>query len=75
MEKRTWCYAQPPPIFGVTCDKCGGENIAWSEWQGLIWCFDCEVDTDGTKGIFNGPIPKQTAELLGISFERVALDT
>jgi len=72
-EKRMWCYIQPPPMFGIKCDKCGGENITWSEWQGLIWCFDCEIDTVGTKGIFDSPIPKQMAELLGISFDRVTL--
>jgi hypothetical protein len=71
--KRTWHYIQHPVIYGISCDLCGGSNIHWSEWARHIWCYDCEVDTRGNPGIFDGPIPVNLCQAMGISFERVYL--
>jgi hypothetical protein len=59
----------------MTCDKCSGTNIQWSEYEHKIWCYDCEIDTDGTKGIFDGPIGIQTCYLIGLTFDRINLET
>ena len=73
MKKRTWCYKSLPTAFEIKCDKCGGENITWSEYEHHIWCFDCEVDTKGTENLLSGPVPVSTAALLGINLEKVLL--
>jgi hypothetical protein len=67
----------------MRCDKCWsgdlndgtGTNIEWSEYEHKIWCYDCEIDTEGFKGIFDGPIPLQASRLLGITFDRINLET
>lgn len=74
-EKRTWHYCLEPVHFDMYCDKCEGTNITWSEYVHQIWCYDCEIDTEGFKGIFDGPIPAYCAELMGISFDRVDIET
>ena len=70
MRKRTWHYVQHPADYCITCDKCGGVNIEWSEFDHMIWCYDCKIDTKGTGGIFDGPIPIGVTELLGMSLDR-----
>ncbi len=70
-KKRESCYYQHPYAYDIECDQCGGTNITWSEYEKKIWCFDCEIDTDGTGGIFDGPIPVQLCEMMGISFDRI----
>ena len=70
MRKRTWHYVQKPFDYEIHCDKCDGMNIEWSEFEHMIWCYDCEIDTKGTGGIFDGPIGWGVAALLGISFAR-----
>ena len=75
MNKRKWCYAQKPVVYDVWCDKCGGTNTTWSEYEHMIWCYDCQPDTKGTPGIFDGPIPIQVAECLGVRFDRINLET
>ena len=42
-----------PARYEITCDLCGGANITWSEYEHLIWCYDCENDTAGQGGIFD----------------------
>ena len=73
MKKRTWCYVMQPQTYEIACDKCGGTNLDWSEYKHKIWCYDCKIDTDGTGGIFDGPIVWGVAEMLGISFNRFNL--
>jgi hypothetical protein len=73
MKKRQWCYSQNPKIYCIECDKCGGSNIQWSEFEGHIWCYDCEIDTKGTGGIFDGPIPINLCKSMGIHFDRIDL--
>jgi hypothetical protein len=76
MDKRKWHYVSKPQEFGIECDKCSGRNLAWSELDHKIWCYDCEIDTDGTNGVFNGPIMWETTMLiLGVNFNRFNLET
>lgn len=73
MRKRTWMYVLKPQRYEISCDKCNGSNIEWSEFEGMIWCYDCKIDTRGDGGIFNGPIPLGASQLLGLSFDRINL--
>ena len=73
MRRRIWYYVMKPQSYEIACDKCGGANLDWSEYEHKIWCYDCKIDTDGTGGIFDGPIGWGVAELLGISFNRFNL--
>ncbi len=75
MKKRKWIYVQKPVKYEIACDKCDGVNIEWSEYEGMIWCYDCEIDTRGTKGVFGGPIPINAAAMFGMSFDRINLET
>ena len=75
LEKRTWYYVQEPSVYSMHCDKCEGHNITWSEFKHMIWCYDCEIDTEGFPGIFGGPIPLYISGLLGISFDRYNMET
>lgn len=73
MKKRQWVYVMKPTAYEMSCDRCGGNNITWSEFERLIWCFDCRINTPGNPGIFDGPIPLEVAKMLGISFDRFYL--
>ena len=73
MIKRKWVYIQPPQQYEMSCDICGGANIDWSEFEHMIWCYDCEKDTPGDGGLFDGPIPVNVCRILGISFDRFYL--
>jgi hypothetical protein len=70
MRKRTWYYVQKPAEYEIHCDKCGGSNLEWSEYAGKVWCYDCQIDTAGDEGIFNGPIGWEVSQMMGISFAR-----
>jgi hypothetical protein len=59
----------------MECDKCGGHRLDWSEFKGLIWCRRCKLDTRGTGGIFDGPIPLELSKMFGLSFDRINLKT
>jgi hypothetical protein len=73
MRKRKWCYCQPPETYEISCDLCNGSNITWSEYEHMIWCYDCQKDTLGNGGIFDGPIPLEVTKILGISFDRIEI--
>ena len=81
MKKRKWIYVQQPTKYDIRCDKCWdgslesntGTNITWSEYEHKIWCYDCEIDTEGTPGIFDGPIPIFNISIFGISLNRYYL--
>lgn len=73
--KRKWAYVQNPKEYFIRCDLCESDNIAWSEYEGEIWCYDCEKDTRGTDGVFMGPINVMAHKLLGICFDRYDLET
>jgi len=68
---RTSAYCLGPASYSIQCDHCGGGNIEWSEWDKLIWCYDCEIDTEGTEGIFGAPIPAELAKMMGLSFQKI----
>ena len=68
-------FVLEPARYQIRCDLCGGDNITWSEYEHLIWCYDCEKDTVGTGGIFDGPIPLGATQLLGLSLDMVDLKT
>ena len=74
LEKRTWYYVQKPMEYEITCDKCGGTNLDWSEYNKFVWCYSCKLDVRGTEGIFGGPIPIQCAAILGMSFDRYDME-
>ncbi len=67
-------YILEPARYGVRCDLCAGINITWSEYEHLIWCYDCQEDTPGTGGIFDGPIPLGISTLI-VSLDKVDLKT
>lgn len=75
MYKREFCYVLKPQEYEIQCDICKGSNLHWSEFEGLIWCYDCEKDTAGTGGIFDGPIPIGASDLLGITFDKIEIET
>lgn len=75
MRKRKWIYAMQPTAYEIGCDKCNGSNITWSEYEHMIWCYDCKIDTPGIGGIFDGPIPLEISKIFGITFDRINLKT
>ena len=75
MKKRKWVYCQKPNEYGIRCDICNGNKVEWSEFIRKIWCYDCRKDTRGTAGIFGAPIPVEIAALLGMSFDRIEIET
>jgi hypothetical protein len=72
--RRTWVYCQPPGAYEVYCNLCGGE-VEWSEYEHLVWCWRCLKDVPGSGGIFDGPIGVELCKILGISFDRIDLET
>jgi len=72
-KKREWIYIHKPDAYDIACDVCGGTHIHWSEYEGKIWCYDCEIDTPGTGGIFDGPVPLNLCMMMGIRFDRIRL--
>lgn len=66
--KRTWHYIYPPSHYEVHCNNGGEVNkdhkTTWSEFEGMIWCYDCQKDMKGFGGIFDGPIPVQAAQMM-----------
>jgi len=71
---RTHWYCMIPPNYDIQCPICKSQNIAWSEFEKHIWCYDCRRDILTiwkTGGIFSGPIPIKVAQALGLSFDRV----
>lgn len=79
-KKRKWIYVHHPTNYDIRCNKCWdgdlnetGTNIDWSEYEHKIWCYDCKKDLSGFPGVFDGPIPITTCELMGISFNRIYL--
>ena len=75
MKKRKWIYIQPPQHYCMECNLCGGRNIEWSEYEHMIWCYDCKKDVPGNGGVFDGPIPLGASRLLGMNFDRIELKT
>lgn len=76
LEKRTWCYVQPPATYEMAGCACGDMDPQWSEFAKHLWCDRCKIDfIPKHAGIFDGPIPVTVSIMLGISFDRVDLAT
>lgn len=76
LEKRTWCYAQSPAVYEISPCECGNGDTQWSEFKGHLWCAKCEKDfIPKHNGVFDGPIPVAVCGMLGISFDRINLET
>lgn len=76
LEKRTWCYVQPPASFEMAPCTCGNADTQWSEFAKHLWCAKCEIDfIPKHAGVFDGPIPVTVSTVLGMSFDRVNLET
>ena len=75
MKKRTWHYCMRPAVYDISCDLCGGTNIEWSEFERRIWCYDCQKDTLGNPGIFDGPIASELCAIFGISLDRIDIES
>lgn len=76
LEKREWCYLQPPSTYEIAPCACGNGDTKWSEYKGRLWCAKCEIDfVPEHNGIFDGPIPVATSAMLGIFFDRINLAT
>ena len=76
MKKREWVYVMRPNQYEIPGCSCGNLDPDWSEFEGMLWCAACQIDfVPADNGIFDGPIPVQTAALLGMSFDRLNLAT
>lgn len=76
LERRTWVYVQSPTSYGIAPCSCGNVETQWSEFKKHLWCATCEKDfIPEHNGIFDGPIPVKTAQMLGLSFDRFNLET
>lgn len=76
ITKRRWHYIQKPAVFDIPPCACGNHDLQWSEYQRHVWCDQCKTDfIPKSNGIFEGPVPVNVANLMGISFDRVNLDT
>lgn len=76
--KRTHCYVQKPGEYMIYCPLCHSQNTEWSEFEKHIWCPDCKQDVLVpllNAGIFSGPIAIMVANMLGLSFSRINIDT
>ena len=71
--KRIDCYVCSPVSMELTCPKCNGVNITWSEWEKHIWCYDCNLDVEYKSGF--GPVPVQLASMLGIDLRRYNIES
>lgn len=76
MEKRKWFYLEPPSHFEIPPCSCGNEDTQWSEYEKHLWCDKCNKDfIPEHGGIFDGPIPMNTAKMLGITFARYNIES
>lgn len=53
---------------------CGNEDTQWSEYEGHLWCENCQKDfVPKESGVFSGPISAGAAKIMGIVFDRIDL--
>jgi hypothetical protein len=77
-EKRKFVYWQKPrEVYGVAgCRHCGSDNVTYSEYVDLMWCYDCKREYYPEHwGIFDGPIPINLSHMMGIYFHRKEIAT
>ena len=76
LVKRKWCYVQSPSDYEIGPCPCGNHNTQWSEWQKHLWCDVCKKDfISESNGVFDGPILVEVCRMMGISFDRINLET
>jgi hypothetical protein len=76
LEKRTHVYVQRPREYEISGCDCGNDDPDWSEYKGHLWCDKCQKDfIPSHGGIFDGPVPINTAALLGIDLRRYNIET
>ncbi len=76
MHRRKWVYVLPPRAFEVAPCACGNVHGEWSEYENHVWCDRCQKDfIPDHYGILQGPIPMHLATLMGVSFDRINLET
>jgi hypothetical protein len=73
--KRIWCYIQKPAQHEISCPKCKGTNLDWSEWDKHIWCYNCKKDYSNYSSALSGPVPVQVATMLGLSLDMFNIET
>jgi len=78
MRKRKWVYVHHPTAYDIRCINCWdgdlnetGTNIDWSEYEHMIWCYECQKDLCGFSGVFDGPVAFGLSGILGVSFNRI----
>lgn len=76
LEKRTHVYVQRPAEYEMAGCECGNNDPEWSEYKGHLWCNKCQKDFQPTHGgVFDGPIAVNVCAMLGLSFDRINLET
>jgi hypothetical protein len=76
LEKRTEVYVLRPCEYEMAPCDCGNSDPDWSEFQRHLWCSVCEKDfIPKHGGIFDGPIPINSAHLLGLCFATINIET
>ena len=76
LERRVWVYVQRPREYEIAGCSCGNQDPDWSEYAHHLWCAGCQKDfIPEDNGIFDGPIPVESAKLLGIDLRRFNLET
>lgn len=74
LEKRAYCFLQPPHVYEISGCDCGNSNTQWSEYEKHIWCEICKKDfIPKSNGIFDAPIMLHLCESLGIYFHKIDL--
>lgn len=75
--KRTHVYVQHPGVYEISgCSVDPNHAVTWSEYEQRLWCFTCCVDfVPESWGIFDGPIPVGLATIMGLSFDRLNIET
>jgi len=75
-KRRAWAYCMPPKAFEVAECSCGNQDTQWSEFEDRLWCDRCQKDfIPEHYGILGGPLPIHLAEMMGIRFDRVIIET
>jgi hypothetical protein len=76
LKKRTWHYIHEPALYECCCENdermakdakpgtVSTHKVTWSEYEGMLWCYKCKIDTRGFGGIFDGPIPLQATWMI-----------
>lgn len=76
VERRTWHYLQSPIVYEMAACACGNADTQWSEYAKHLWCSRCCIDfVPEHAGIFDGPIPVNLCAMMGISFDRMNMET